>query len=109
MEGAAAADGSLVDLRGRDLLPLPLGAGFDACLAASHGGGQRARRRRRADEWLRAGVATLNELGGEGRSVGHNDRLTAAQRTAVRQLAGMYGGVEHAAEGAMDRREVWRC
>ena len=49
----------------------------------------------------------LNELDGDGRTVGHNDRLTSAQREAVRRLACMYGSVEHTTEGAMGRHEAW--
>ncbi|CAK0880230.1 unnamed protein product [Prorocentrum cordatum] len=43
------------------------------------------------DQWLLNGIASLNELGGQGRHVPASAPLTAAQRAAVRRLATTYG------------------
>ncbi|CAK0899810.1 unnamed protein product [Prorocentrum cordatum] len=43
------------------------------------------------DQWLLNGIASLNELGGQGRHVPTSAPLTAAQRAAVRRLATTYG------------------
>ncbi|CAK0796418.1 unnamed protein product, partial [Prorocentrum cordatum] len=53
--------------------------------------GAPAKARRRQDQWLLEGIASLNELGGQGRQVPSHAPLTAAQRVAVRRLASLYG------------------
>ena len=86
----------------RDLLPFPLGAGLDEVLRghampASSAGQQRRRREdRRIEGWLREGLACLNDMGGLGRTVPRDARLTAAQRDSVRRLVGLYATVPKA-------------
>ena len=99
----APADGA--DGRVRDLLPLPVGAGLDAVLAArrhalgdpGRSAGVRSRghaRRNRQDAWLHEAVEALNELGGRGVAPPRaGTRLTAAQLTAVDGLAKAFGSV----------------
>ncbi|CAK0802959.1 unnamed protein product, partial [Prorocentrum cordatum] len=43
------------------------------------------------DQWLLNGIASLDELGGQGRHVPASAPLTAARRAAVRRLATTYG------------------
>ncbi|CAK0841047.1 unnamed protein product [Prorocentrum cordatum] len=83
--------------RHRDLLPIPVGAELRSLLSGEGAWGtspsakRRSATRRRQDQWLLEGIASLNELGGQGRQVPSHAPLTAAQRVAVRRLASLYG------------------
>ena len=86
--------------RARDLLPLPAGAhcrgllkGFASHCSSSSAAGRRLRRCRANDRWLLDGIGALNELGGEGRSVQPDARLSGPQQSAIRRLAAAYGRV----------------
>ncbi|CAK0845831.1 unnamed protein product, partial [Prorocentrum cordatum] len=85
------------DGRPRGLLPFPGGRALDELLLGAAGGGlsaageRKARRRRGEEARLRAGLGALSELGGGGSAPGIA-RATAAQASAVRSLAKLYGG-----------------
>ncbi|CAK0852634.1 unnamed protein product, partial [Prorocentrum cordatum] len=85
------------DDRPRDLLPFPGGRALDELPLGTAGGGlfaagkRKARRRRGEEAWLRAGLGALSELDGGGRA-SNEAPATAAQASAVRPLAKVYGG-----------------
>ena len=113
--GALPGISSGMDLRDRDVLPLPLGPSLDAVLvgATAFGGssGQRrkARRQRAVEDGLRSGIAALNVISAVGRKADEAQPLSGIQRSAVEHLVTQFAEEPPIPKGFTDNLGAWKA